>query len=110
LADSPDDVCVDPLRVFETGRHLPLSVRMANAIHRQGWELRSSNAGHKRVDGIRRRMEIEDLIDTTLVAVGRRGVSGIVVNDQARDAFVRHLYDSFHRNRVVLVRRRSGRY
>lgn len=109
LLDAPEEVCGNPLQVFESRKHLPLSRRIANVLDRRGWELRSSNAGSKRVDGIRMRMEIEDLIDMTLVAIGRRGVRGILENDEARDALSSHLYETFHHKRVVLVRRREMR-
>ena len=106
LTDAPDDVLGNPLDVFKNGRHLPLSRRFASALERRGWMMRSGQASRRSIDGIRSRMEIEDLLDTVLVGVGRSGIRGLLVNDQARDAFVRVLYDTFRQKRVVLVRRR----
>lgn len=107
-----DDALVDATRDVEgsvepiiEGRSHALTRRLCAAIERQGYALRSHTWGTKRVDGIRRRMELQDFVDTIVMASSPH-LFGIRHNSQIRDEFVRKLYDLLHSKRAVLVRQK----
>lgn len=104
LQDAPDDVYDNPLRVFDTGNTLLMSQRMVRAIHGAGYRVRSMQREWGRAGSIRRRLELEDLIDTALVAAGAQTIRNMEVNDQARDTVAQKIWDTFHQRRVVLER------
>lgn len=108
LEGAPDDVCGDPMRLLEGAAGHPFSRRFVRAVHDAGYTVRMTGAaGTKRVGGIRQRMELEDLVDIALVAAQRKGVTDMLVNDQARDRMAERLCDSFSR-KVTLVKPRES--
>lgn len=104
LVDAPDDVYGNPIRYFDNGRTLPLSLRLVWAMRGAGWVMVSSNAGYRKVEGIRRRLELEDLLNMTFIAIGAALMRQMQLNDQARDRVATHLWESLHEKRVVLRR------
>jgi hypothetical protein len=94
----------DPMRYFDNGRTLLISMRLMSAMRRAGWAMVSSEAGYKRVNGIRRRLDMEDLLNGIFIAIGAKTIRQMPHNDQARDEAARQIWETFHHNRVVLRR------
>lgn len=108
LADAPADLCCDPSRVFEGRAPHPFSRRFVRCVREAGFDVRTTaRTGTKRVNQVTQRMDMEDLVDMSLVAAGRQAVVAMLVNDQARDRMAERLCDTFSR-RIVLAPRRQG--
>jgi hypothetical protein len=109
LENAPDDVWDDPVRFFDNGRTLTLSLRLVRAVSRAGYTMRASR-DHKNIDGLKQRMELEDFFDMSLIAAGHASLKAIRENDQARDRLAERLWDGLHHNHVILrkVRKTGG--
>jgi len=72
------------------------------AIHDAGYAMRAHSAGDKVVNGVRHRLELEDMFTGTLIAAGHSSLRAIQQNDQARDRLAEQLWDSLHQKHVIL--------
>jgi hypothetical protein len=102
LEDAPADVWDDPAKAFDNGRTLALSLRLVRAIHTAGFVMRAHSGGPKIINGMRERLELEDMFDATLIAAGHSSIKAIQQNDQARDRLAEQLWESLHQKHVVL--------
>jgi hypothetical protein len=104
LLDAPEDICADPRRLMESPGPHPFSTRFVRAVREAGFEITFRSIGTKRVGGITQRMDLEDLVDMSLLAAGAAAVQAMSENDQARDRMAERLADTF-RSRLILKRR-----
>lgn len=108
LEHNAELVSIKPHVILDRPGAHPFSLAFVNALRGLGWELRATEAW-KITDGIRRRMELEDLIDMTLMGVTRSKLMQAAVNDRARDYLAEQLFQTLHKKRVVLARIRGER-
>lgn len=104
LVDAPEGICADPRRLMSAPGPHPFSSRFVRAVREAGFEIAFRRIGTKRIGGVTQRMDLEDLVDMTLLAVGASAVKAMRVNDEARDRMAERLADTF-RNRLILKRR-----
>ena len=111
LADADMEVVGDPLDCFNHGNPLPLSRRFVRAVHEAGWEFRIDRPRYKNTDGVRTRMEIEDMIDTALIATGWARMKMMLARDPAiaegaRAELTARIHQRLQQDKVVVRRRR----
>ena len=108
LIDAPSDILTDGFDRIGSGVTSFLALRMTRAFADAGWALASST-GWKRVDGVRQRMELEDLIDGTLFSCGREVIGLMKSGDHAarvagREYVARRIWEALHHKKAVLRR------